>query len=36
VMYFYHLNDGKIAEFWVLSNADFAYTARGTTGMPTT
>ena len=27
VMYFYHLTDGKIAEFWVLSNADFDYTA---------
>jgi predicted ester cyclase len=34
VMYFYHLRDGKVAEFWTLSNADYDYRATGTEGMP--
>lgn len=25
VIYFYHLRDGKIAEFWLLASADFDY-----------
>lgn len=28
VNYFYRLRDGKIAEFWLLSDADFDYKAR--------
>ena len=27
VIYFYHLRDGKIAEFWVLADVDFDYKA---------
>ena len=27
VIYFYHLREGKIAEFWLLSDADFDYKA---------
>jgi hypothetical protein len=27
VIYFYHLKDGKIAEFWLLSDTDFDYKA---------
>jgi predicted ester cyclase len=34
VMYFYHLRDGKVAEFWTLTNADYDYRATGTQGMP--
>ena len=34
VMYFYHLRDNKIAEWWLLASADFDYQARGTEGMP--
>jgi predicted ester cyclase len=34
VMYFYHLRDGKMAEWWLQSSADFDYRARGTEGMP--
>ena len=34
VMYFYHLRDSKLAEWWWLANADFDYKARGTEGMP--
>lgn len=25
VIYFYHLRDGKVSEFWLLSDADFDY-----------
>ena len=28
VNYFYRLRDGKVAEFWLLSDADFDYKAR--------
>jgi predicted ester cyclase len=28
VNYFYHLKDGKISEFWLLSDSDFDYKAR--------
>lgn len=28
VIYFYHLRDGKIAEFWLLASVDFDYTDR--------
>lgn len=28
VIYFYHLRDGKIAEFWLLSGQDFDYKQR--------
>jgi predicted ester cyclase len=34
VMYFYHLRDGKMAEWWLQSSADFDYRARGIEGMP--
>jgi hypothetical protein len=34
MMYFYHLRDSKIAEWWLLTNADFDYKARGIEGMP--
>lgn len=33
-MYFYHLRDGKVAEWWLLASADFDYRATGTEGMP--
>ena len=35
VMYFYHLRDGKVTEFWTQTNADYDYKAKGTEGMPT-
>jgi predicted ester cyclase len=34
VWYFYHLKDGKVAEFWTVSSADYDYKAKGTEGMP--
>lgn len=34
VMYFYRLRDGRVAEWWQLTNADFDYRAKGTEGMP--
>jgi hypothetical protein len=33
-MYFYRLRDGKVAEFWMLTNADYDYRATGAEGMP--
>ena len=34
VMYFYHLRDGKVREWWLNSSADFDYRATGAEGMP--